>query len=61
MDVHALVVRVEERLEAFREGVAGGGAVGGADVGIVAGPMREEGVGEEEGAGGRGGGEEFAG
>lgn len=61
MYVDGFVVGVEERLQAFGERMGGAGAVGGADVGVVAVPGGQGGVGEEEGAGGGGGGEEFAG
>lgn len=44
MDVDALVVLVKERLEAFREGVAGSRAVGGQNVGVVVGPGGQRGV-----------------
>ncbi len=49
MDVDALVVLVEERLEAFREGVARSRAVGGHNVGVVVGPGGQRGVRERRG------------
>lgn len=61
VDVDAFVVQVEQRLQAFGEGVGGRGPVVGEDVRVILVPCREGGVGEEEGTGGRGGGEEFAG
>lgn len=61
MDVDGFVVQVEERLQAFGQGVGRGWAVGCEDVGVVLVPGGEGVVGEEEGTGGWGGGEEFAG
>ena len=61
MDVDGFVVEVEERLQAFGQGVGRGRAVGCEDVGVVLVPTGEGVVGEQEGAGGWGRGEEFAG
>lgn len=61
VDVDGFVVQVEQALQALGEGVGGRGPVVRGDVGVVAAPGGEGGVGEEEGAGRRGGGEEFAG
>lgn len=60
VDVDGFIVQVEQALQALGEGVGGGGPVVRGDVGVVAAPGGEGGVGEEEGARGRGGGEEFA-
>ncbi|KAL8947571.1 MAG: hypothetical protein Q9222_006163 [Ikaeria aurantiellina] len=48
MDVDGFVVDIEEGLEAFGEGVCGGGAVGGEDVGVVLVPGGEVVVAKEE-------------
>lgn len=61
MDVDGFIMQVEERLEAFGQGVSGRGAIGSEDVGVILMPGWEGVVVEEEGAGGRVCGEEFAG
>ena len=61
MDVDSLVMQVEERLEAFGQGVCGSEAIGCEYVSVILVPGWEGMVREEEGARGRGCGEEFAG